>query len=100
MVANLDISRQNLIDFCRKHHVQKLSLFGSVLRNDFSTSSDIDVLVSYDPAYPVGFRIFDMEDELSRIFHNRRVDIVNEKFLNPRLKARILSEAQVQYEQG
>ena len=65
---------------------RKLSLFGSVLRDDFRSDSDIDVLVHYEPDYPVGFRIFEMEQELSRIFGGHKVDIANEKFLNRRLR--------------
>lgn len=100
MVRNFHIPDQAIADFCRRHHILKLSLFGSVLRNDFSSTSDVDVLVTYDPTYPVGFRLFDMEDELSHIFHNRRVDFVNEKYLNPHLRSKILSEAQVEYVEG
>lgn len=100
MVRNLDIKFERIAEFCRRHHVRKLSLFGSVVREDFGPDSDVDVLVLFDPAYPVGFRIFEMEKELSRLFGGRRVDIVNEKYLNLRLRGRILSEAQVQYDQG
>lgn len=100
MVRNINISDNAFAEFCQKHHIRKLALFGSVLRDDFSTESDVDVLVTYDPTCPVGFRIFDMEDELSSMFGNRRVDIVNEKYLNPRIRERILGEAQVRYEQG
>ena len=100
MVRNVEIESNRLTDFCRRHHIRKLSLFGSVTRDDFTPKSDVDVLVLFDPAFPVGFRIFDMEEELSGLLGGRRVDIVNEKFLNRRLSSRILGEAQVQYEQG
>jgi len=99
VVNNLHVSSEALAEFCRRHYVRKLSVFGSVLRGDFRPESDVDVLVQFDPAHPVGFRIFDMEEELSRLFQGHAVDIVNEKFLNRRLRGRILSEALVQYEQ-
>lgn len=100
MVQNLGIKEDRIAEFCRKHHIFKLSLFGSVLRSDFRPDSDVDVLVRFDPARPVGFRIFDMEEELSNMFGGRKVDIVNEKFLNRHLRSRILGEAQVQYAEG
>ncbi len=98
--TRINIPTDEVADFCRRHHIRKLSLFGSVLRDDFRSDSDIDVLVQYEPDYPVGFRIFEMEQELSRIFGGHKVDIVNEKFLNRRLRHSILRETQVQYAQG
>ena len=100
MVQNLGIEVDRLAEFCRKHHICKLSFFGSVLRSDFRPESDVDVLVRFDPAHPVGFRIFEMEEELSSLFGGRKIDIVNEKFLNRHLRTRILNEAQVQYAEG
>ena len=100
MVLNVDIDRSQIADFCQRHHIRKLSLFGSVVRDDFRPDSDVDVLVVFDPVFPVGFRIFDMEEELSRLWGGRRVDIVNEKYLNRHLRQRILNEAQVQYAEG
>jgi len=101
MVAkNLQASKAEIADFCRRHHVRKLSVFGSVLRDDFHRESDVDILFRFDPDHPVGFRIFAMEEELSRLFDGRRIDIVNEKFLNRRPRDRILSEPVVQYDEG
>jgi predicted nucleotidyltransferase len=100
MVQNLGIETDRLAEFCRKHHICKLSFFGSVLGSDFRPDSDVDVLVRFDPAYTVGFRIFEMEEELSTLIGGRKVDFVNEKFLNRHLRSRILSEAQVQYAEG
>ena len=100
MVLNVHIDRSQIADFCRRHHICKLSLFGSVVRDDFNQESDVDVLVVFDPRFPVGFRILDMEDELSHLWGGRRVDIVNEKYLNRHLRDHILNEAQVQYAEG
>src|SRR3990172_9521698 len=100
MVSNLDIPSDRIADICRRHHIRKLSLFGSVLRDDFRAESDVDVLVVYEPGVPVGFRIFDIEAELSHLFGGRRIDLINEKYLNPRLRKRILDEAEVRYGQG
>jgi uncharacterized protein len=68
-----------------------------VLRDDFGPDSDIDMLIEFDPAFPVGFRIFDVEQELSELFGGRRVDIVNPKYLNRHLRNRVLGEALVPY---
>src|SRR5690242_9728051 len=83
--------------FCRRHHVRKLALFGSVLRPDFGPESDIDVLVEFDPEYPVGLiRLAGMEQELSEIL-GRKVDLNTSGFLSPYFRDQVLSEAQVQY---
>ena len=55
--ARINIATDEVADCCRRHHIRKLALFGSVLRDDFRPDSDIDVLVQYEPDYPVGFRI-------------------------------------------
>ena len=94
------VSREEIADFCRRHHIRKLSLYGSVLRDDFRPDSDIDVLVDFEPGHTVGFGILDMEEELSALFGGHKVDIVSEKYLNRRLRGRILASAEVQYAEG
>lgn len=89
-----------IADFCRRRHIRKLALFGSVLRDDFRPDSDVDVLVEFEPGRAVGFEILDMEEELSRLFGGRKVDIVQEKYLNRRLRDRVLAGAEVQYAEG
>ena len=96
----IEIPRERLAELCRHHRIRRLALFGSVLRDDFGPDSDIDVLVEFDRRQPVGFRIFRVEEELSRLFEGHKVDIVNPRYLNRRLKDRILNSAQVQYEEG
>ncbi len=97
---HMTIPKGRIADFCQRHHIRKLALFGSVLRDDFRSDSDIDVLVQYEPGHAVGFRIFEMEEELSDILGGHKVDLVNEKYVNRRLRNRILQEAQVQYAEG
>ncbi len=94
---HLQIPKESLDAFCSRNHIRKLSFYGSVLREDFRPESDVDVLVVFEPGYVVGLRIIEMEQELSAMLGGRKVDIVNEKFLNPRLRNRIISEAEVQY---
>lgn len=93
------ISPHVLAEFCRRHSIRRLSYFGSIVRDDFRPDSDIDVLVEFQPGKVVGWDIVTIEDDLSRLFDSRKVDLVRTSSLNPRLKDRILSSAQVQYEE-
>jgi len=86
-------------EFCRRHDIRRLSFFGSVLRDDFQPDSDIDVLVTFEPGLVVGLRIVEIEDELAKLL-GRRVDLVGEKYLNRRIRDRVLSAAEVQYAEG
>jgi hypothetical protein len=97
MNTNISVSREVIADFCRRHHIRRLALFGSVLRDDFGPDSDVDVLVEYEPGSVVGLRIFDIEAELSGILGGHTVDIVNQKYLNRRLRDQVLTSAEVQY---
>ena len=75
-----------------------MSLFGSVLREDFSSASDLDVLVEFEPEHVPGFfHLSELEQELSQMFGGRRIDLVTPKFLNHRIRDQILSTAKVQY---
>jgi uncharacterized protein len=96
----IEIPKEAIADFCRRHGIRKLSLFGSVLRDDFRPDSDIDVLVEFQPDKIVGWEIIDIEDEFSQLFGGYKVDMVNPKYLHHRLKDRILASAQVVYEEG
>ncbi len=99
MVArNFQLPRDELAAFCRRHHIRRLALFGSVLRADFGPDSDLDVLVEFDPQHVPGWDIIAIEDEFSRLVGGRQVDMVNPKCLLPRLRKRILASAEVQFE--
>ena len=77
----IEIPRDQIADFCRRHRVRKLALFGSVLRDDFSPASDVDVLVEFEPGTKMGLRFFSLQDELSKILR-RTVDLNTEGFLS------------------
>jgi len=94
------IPRTELAEFCRRNHIRKLSLFGSVLRDDFGPQSDVDVLVEFEPGYVPGLRLIRLQDELSRLFGGWRVDLVTPKFLNRRIRDEVLRSAEVQYAAG
>jgi predicted nucleotidyltransferase len=101
MVSAINADTDLIANFCRKHHIRRLALFGSVLRDDFRADSDVDVLVEFEPGHVPGFfRLHELETELSGFLGGRNIDLVTEKFLNPRIRDRVLGEAQVQYEQG
>jgi predicted nucleotidyltransferase len=68
------------------------------LREDFRPDSDVDVLVEYAPVWSPGEEVVDLESELGRVFGGRKVDLVNRKYLNHRLRDLILRSAVVQYE--
>jgi len=93
------IDRERIAEFCRRHHIRRLALFGSVLRDDFRPDSDVDVLVEFEPGAFVGFGIIDMEDELSQML-GRKVDLVREKFLNRHIRERVLASAKQVYAEG
>jgi uncharacterized protein len=91
-------SSEMIKQFCQKHHVRRMSFFGSVVRDDFGPNSDIDVLVEFEPDFVPGFDFFSMEIELSRILE-RKVDLQTIHFLSPEIRNSVLSEAVPAYEQ-
>ena len=95
-MARISINKEKIADFCRRHHIRRLSLFWSVLRDDFGPSSDVDVLVEFEPGHVPGLAFFSMEEELSQII-GRKVDLNTSGFLSPYFRDRIERESEVQY---
>lgn len=94
----IDIPKDTIADFCRKHGIRRLSLFGSILRDDFGPGSDIDVLVEFEPGARRGlFRLSGMEIELSELL-GRKVDINTIGLLSRHFRDEVLREAEVQYD--
>ena len=94
----IDIPNDRIAEFCLRHRIRRLSLFGSILRDDFQPESDIDLLVEFEQGARVGMiRVAGMEIELSEIL-GRKVDLNTPGFLSPYYRDRILAEAQVQYD--
>lgn len=96
----IKIPKEAVAEFCRRHGIRRLSLFGSVLRDDFRPDSDVDVLVEFQPGKIVGWDIIHIEEELSQILGGHKIDMVRKEAIYHRLKDRILASAQVQYEEG
>ena len=89
--------RERLAAVCRRHHVQKLSLFGSVLTDAFGPGSDVDVLVQFEPGRTPGLAIIEVEDQLSAVFGGRRVHLVTERSLHPLIREEVLASAALQF---
>jgi len=94
--ARISISQERLAEFCRRQHIRKLALFGSVLREDFGRDSDIDVLVEFEPEFVPGLKFFAIQHELSELL-GRRVDLNTPGFLSPRFRDQVMAEAEVQF---
>ena len=90
------ISPAQLEAFCRRHHIRKLALFGSVLDERFGPDSDVDVLVEFEPSNVPGLAFFAMQDELAALFA-RPVDLHTPRSLSRYFRDQVLAEAQVQY---
>jgi hypothetical protein len=97
--ARIDLPQEQIDEFCRRHHIRRLAFFGSVLRDDFTPSSDVDVLVEFEPGKTPGFAFFSMEEELSRIL-GRRVDLNTPNSLSKYFRDEVLAEAEELYVQA
>ena len=93
----LEIPKVQVAEFCRRHRIRRLALFGSVLRDDFRPESDVDVLVEFEPGTKVGLRFFAIERELSDLL-GRKVDLNTPGFLSKYFREDVLREAEVQYD--
>ena len=85
MGAKINIPKEKIEAFCRRNQIRRLAFFGSVLRDDFSAESDVDVLVEFEPDARVGLQFFKMEQELSEIL-GRPVDLNTAGFLSKYFK--------------
>ncbi len=98
MSPHVNINREQIIIFCQKRKISELSFFGSVLRDDFTQDSDIDILVEFfsNSGWSL-YEWIDMQQELETMF-NRKVDLVSKKGIrNPYRRKAILSDREVFY---
>lgn len=96
MSVKIEMQKQDIAAFCRRNQIRKLALFGSVLRDDFSPQSDVDVLVEFEPGARVGLRFFVIEDELSHLL-GRNVDLNTAGFLSRHFRHKVMAEAAAMY---
>ncbi|NOT00521.1 MAG: nucleotidyltransferase family protein [Phycisphaerales bacterium] len=96
MIAPFVIDRDRVKEFCCRRGIRRLALFGSVLRDDFTENSDVDVLVEFNPGARTGLAFFDMQDELSGIL-GRKVDLNTAGFLSRHIREDVLRKAKDVY---
>ena len=97
-VGHIDVAKEQIAEFCRQSGIRKLALFGSVLTERFSDTSDIDVLVEFEPGRPAGYlRMAALERELSAILGGRKVDLRTPNELSRYFRDEVLRTAAVQY---
>lgn len=93
----VEIPEQAINEFCRRHHIRRLSLYGSILRDDFGPESDVDVLVEFERGHVPGLlRMAGLEIELSGIL-GRKADLRTAAELSRHFREDVLREAQAQY---
>jgi predicted nucleotidyltransferase len=94
----IDVPHDRLAEFCRRHHIRRLAFFGSVLREDFTPLSDVDVLVEIEPGITVTFfSLARMEYGLSDLL-GRHVDLHMPSTLNRSLRDKIVKDAETVYD--
>lgn len=95
-MTRITVDHEKIAAFCKKHHIRRLSFFGSVLREHFNPSSDVDVLVEFETGHVPGLSFFAMQEELSSIL-GRRVDLNTPQFLSPYFRDDVVAEAETEY---
>ena len=101
MNRKISIQKDKLVEFCMKHRIQRLAIYGSALRSDFGRGSDIDLLVEFEPGHTPGFfKLFEMEEELSSLFGGYKVDLRTPQDLSLYFRDKVIQGAEVQYVQG
>ena len=102
MELPLDIKKivdmEKIKEFCINNHISNLSLFGSILTENFNDSSDIDLLVEFEPDHIPGFfRLMEFQFNLSKIFNNRKIDLRTKNDLSRYFRQEVLNQAVVIY---
>lgn len=93
----INISKPIIKEFCRRHHIRQLALFGSILREDFGPNSDIDILVTFEPGAAPGFGFMGIQDELSDML-GHQVDLHTPASLSKYFRNDVMQEAEPLYD--
>ncbi len=96
MPARIEIPHDEIAEFCQRNHIRRMALFGSVIRDDFTSESDVDVLVEFAPGRTPGLEFFNMERTLSEII-GRKVDLNTQGWLSAYFRQEVLDEAEEIY---
>ena len=100
MHKSLNVDSATLAHFCERHHIRRLSLFGSQLKGTAGPQSDVDLLVEFDPEYVPGLLgISSMEIELSQLL-GRTVDLRTPGDLSRHFREEVVRSAEPQYARG
>jgi predicted nucleotidyltransferase len=92
-----DISYEQLAEYCRRNQIAWLAIFGSAVRNELRTDSDVDLLVEFSPDARIGFlALARMQRELAALF-GRPVDLALREGLKPIIRQEVLQSARVLY---
>jgi predicted nucleotidyltransferase len=98
--TSIELPHEKIADYCRRHHIRRLSLFGSALRGVLGPDSDVDFLVEFDPNHMPGLlRLAGMERELSEIL-GRKADLRTPGDLSRYFREEVVESAEVEYEEG
>ena len=96
MTPAIEIPSDRIAEFCARHGIRRLSLFGSVLRKDFRSDSDVDFLVEFQPGIAIGFfGLARLERELSTLLGGRKVDLRTPQELSRYFRSSVVNEAYV-----
>lgn len=96
--ARVSIPNDKIVAFCERHHIRKLSLFGSVLRDDFRPDSDVDVLVEFEQGARITYLdLAEMQFKLGDIFQ-RDIDLLTPGALSERFRQKVCQTAWVVHE--
>jgi predicted nucleotidyltransferase len=97
-MRRLSVDQEALARLCRRHHISRLSLFGSVLKGEDRPDSDVDLLVEFEPgASPGLLGLAAIEAELTALLGDRRVDLRTAQDLSRHFRAEVVRSAEVQY---
>ena len=97
----LPLDHETLACLCRRHHIRRLSLFGSMLRDEDRPDSDVNLLVEFEPGKAPGLLgLAGIEAELSALLGERRVDLRTAQDLSRYFRSEVIRTAEVQYAAG
>jgi uncharacterized protein len=96
-MSRIEMPHDRITEFCQRHRIRKLSLFGSALRDDFGPDSDVDVLIEFEEGATAGLlRLSAMEIELGEIL-GRKADLRTANDLSRYFRDQVLRSAEVHY---
>lgn len=97
MSPEIHLKKEEIAVYCKQHHIAKLAVFGSALRDDFTQESDVDFLAVFEKGKEPGLiALAGMENELSEMV-GRKADLRTPEDLSPRFREKVIASAEIQY---